>query len=364
MLKVATAVSAYPFYNFRYLKLLSEFSKYFKLYVFADSKLPRGKIREENVSYQVYYLVPHILPRRIQYFFGGLISQPIINLMKPHVFWLFDTSRILLPLVINCPLVLDIDDPVFDHRSKLSLMKDLYLLRHKKLVRIIVTTNIIKEKFVKYYGIQEDIVKVVPNGVDLNLFRPTKLPEEDVVLYYGTLALHRSRFLIKVVEETLKRRKDIKFIVIGDTPAWFKEYLTRKNMINNVILPGFVEHDLLPEWVKKAKICVFTQERSFGGRFPGKLIEYMACGRPIVATDVDESWPIKESGAGITTPLDPKIFSENIIKLLEDRKLAEELARKGIEYARKYDWNKMVKEYIKIFMEISEQKELASYLQR
>lgn len=91
---------------------------------------------------------------------------------------------------------------------------------------------------------------------------------------------------------------------------------------------------------------------SLGGRFPSKLLEYMASGRPIVATDVDESWPIRESGAGIITPIDPKIFAENIIKLLEDRKLAEELTKKGVEYARRFSWDRMVKKYVNLFMKI------------
>ncbi|MEM2216417.1 MAG: hypothetical protein QXP57_07645, partial [Nitrososphaerota archaeon] len=60
----------------------------------------------------------------------------------------------------------------------------------------------------------------------------------------------------------------------------------------------------------------------------------------------------RESGAGIITPIDPKIFAENIITLLEDKKLAKELAEKGIEYARRFSWDEMVKKYIKCFMEI------------
>ncbi len=356
MLKIATAVSTYPFYNFRYLKFLSELSKYFTLYVFAGSKLKQFRMLSKNTHYQVYYLIPIIFPRRIRYFFSGLLSQPLINLVKPNICWLFDTSGPMLPLTINCPLILDIDDPVFNYKNKLAMIKDLYILRHRRVIKIVVPTDIIKEKFVKYYGVQQDIVEVIPNGVDLELFKPTRLPEEDTVLYYGTLALHRSRFLLKVMEETLKHRKDVKFIVIGDAPTWFKEYLTMKNLISNVIFPGFIEHDNLPEWTVKAKVCIFTQDISLGGRFPSKLIEYMASGRPIVATDVDESWPVKESGAGIITSIDPKIFAENIIKLLEDRKLAEELARKGVEYARRFDWNKIVKKYIELIIEISKQR--------
>ncbi len=355
MLRLATAVSSYPFYNFRYLKLLSEFSNYFSLYVFAGSKLYDRKVFDKNESYRVYYLFPFLIPKRVKYYIGGMISQVIINLVKPDIVWLFDTAAPLTPLTINRPIVLDIDDPNFNHKNKLSRLKDLYILRNKRVRKIVVPTEMIKRKFIRFYGIPKDRIEVLPNGVDLELFRATDIPDEDIVLYYGTLAPYRSRFLIKVIENTLMLRKDVKFIIIGDIPTWFKEYLIKRNLTDSVITPGFVEHDKLPEWIRKAKVCIFTQDISFSRFSSLKLLEYMASGRPIVATDVDESWPVRESSAGIITPIDPKIFAENIITLLEDKKLAKELAKKGIEYARRFSWDDMIKKYVELFIKITEE---------
>lgn len=352
MLRLATAVSSYPFYNFRYLKLLSEFSKYFSVHVFAGSKLNKMKTDDENESYRVYYLFPFLIPREIRYYIGGMIPQIFINLIKRDIVWIFDKAGPLIPLTINRPIVLDVDDPAFNHKSKLSLVKDLYILRNKHVRKIVVTTNIIKNRFIRFYGIPEDKIEVIPNGVDLKLFRSTELPDGDIVLYHGALAPYRSKFLLRVIEETLSHRKNVKFIVIGDAPAWFKECLIKKGLINNVIIPGFIEHDKLPDWIKKAKVCVFTQNISLGGRFPSKLIEYMASGRPIVATDVDESWPVRESGAGIITPINPTVFANNIIKLLDDRELSKKLAERGLQYARKFSWNNIVKKYVGIFIEV------------
>jgi glycosyltransferase involved in cell wall biosynthesis len=99
-------------------------------------------------------------------------------------------------------------------------------------------------------------------------------------------------------------------------------------------------------------VCILPQDRSLGGRLSFKLLEYMACGRPVVATNVDESFPLKESGAGIVTDIDAEAMAEAIIRLLDDDKLAEELTRKGIEYAQKYDWNKMVEDYVRLFHQV------------
>ena len=333
-MRIATAVSCYPFYNFRYLKLLHEFSKIFSVYVFAGSRLKT--VKEEGKQFKLCYTLPSIIPRKIRYYVGPLINQPLLNLVEPDIVWLFDTAIPLTPLIIKAPIILDIDDPNLTPSTKFSLMQDLYLIRNTHVKKIVTTTKILKNKLMKFYGIPEDKIEVIPYGVDLELFKPTNLPDENIVLYYGTLASHRSRFLIKVVEEVLKRRKDVKFIIIGDVPRWLQEYLSYKDYKENITMPGYIEHDKLPEWIKKARVCIFTQDISLGGRLSFKLLEYMASGRPIVTTDVDESWPIKESGAGIISSLDPKTFAEAVIKLLEDKELARKLSEKGIEYARQY----------------------------
>jgi glycosyltransferase involved in cell wall biosynthesis len=351
MLRVATAVSHYPFYNVRYLKLLHELSKVFDVYVFAGSR-PKTT-REEDKRFKLCYTLPFIIPKRVRYYVGPLITQPLLNLIGPDVIWLFDTAIPLTPLMIKTPIILDIDDPKFKSLSKLSLIRGLHLVRDRRVKKVVVPTNMIKKKLVRLYDIPEDKIEVIPNGVDLELFKPSKLPEEDVVLYYGTLAPSRSRFLVKAVEETLKLKKDIKFIIIGNVPVWLKRYFADRNIIGNITMPGYIEHDSLPQWVAKAKLCIFPQDVSLGRGSSLKLLEYMALGRPIVATDVDEAWPIREAGAGIISPLDPKVFAENIIKILEDRELAEKLAERGASYAKRFSWDQIANKYIELIKDAS-----------
>jgi glycosyltransferase involved in cell wall biosynthesis len=78
----------------------------------------------------------------------------------------------------------------------------------------------------------------------------------------------------------------------------------------------------------------------------------MTPGRPVVATNVDESFPLKEFGAGVVTEMNAEAMAKAVIRLLDDDRLTEELARKGVEYARKYDWNKMVEDYVELFYQV------------
>lgn len=123
-------------------------------------------------------------------------------------------------------------------------------------------------------------------------------------------------------------------------------------MNNKIELTGFVPHDKLPFWISKARVCIFTQDVSLGGRLPTKLLDYMASGRPIVATDVEEAWPVIEANSGIIVPRDPVKFADATIMLLEDDSLAEKLAKKGLDYVKKFDWQHILNKYIEVFEEI------------
>jgi glycosyltransferase involved in cell wall biosynthesis len=354
MLRLTTSVSTWPFYNFRYRKLLFELARRFQLYVLAGSALPGdGKIS----TFKLLRILPFKLPRRVRYYVSPLIAETALNIVGADVVWLFDTATPILPLFLRAPVVLDTDDPKvvlpngeLSRIPKLSVVKELRLLKNRKIRKIVVPTEMIRRKFVAL-GLDEDRVTVIPNGVDTSLFYPTPLPEEPVVLYYGTFQPHRARLLLEVIGVLARKRRDAKFLLIGNIPALMRDKLLRVAG-NRVEMPGFVEHDSLPKFIQKARVCIFPQDKSLGGRLPAKLLDYMACGRPVVGTNVDESFPLKESGAGIVTEINAEAMAEAVIRLLDDDRLAEELARKGVEHARKYDWNKMVEDYVELFHQV------------
>jgi glycosyltransferase involved in cell wall biosynthesis len=291
------------------------------------------------------------------YYVSPYFAQITLNSIGADVVWLYDTATPIHPLFLRAPVVLDTDDPKvvlpkgeLSRIPKLSLVNELRLLKNRKIRKIVVPTEMIRRKFVAL-GLEKDKVTVIPNGVDTSLFYPTPLPEEPVVLYYGTFQPHRARLLLEVIEVLAQKRRDTRFLLIGDIPSPMRSRLLRIAG-NRVEMPGFVEHDSLPKFIQKARVCIFPQDKSLGGRLPAKLLDYMVCGRPVVATNVDESFPLKESGAGIVTEIDAEAMAEAVIRLLDDDRLAEELARKGVEYAQKYEWRNIVEQYVKLFYQV------------
>jgi glycosyltransferase involved in cell wall biosynthesis len=278
--------------------------------------------------------LPFRLPRKIRYYISPLIAELALSIVEADIVWLFGIVSPLNPHLLRAPIVLDTEDPKIvlpkeelSRISKLSLVNELRVLKNRKIRKIVVTTEIIKRKLIMF-GLDEDKISVIPYGVNTSLFHPTPLPKEPVVLYYGTFQPHRARLLLEVIEVLARERRDVKFLLIGDIPSSVRDRLLRVAG-NRVEMPGFVEHDRLPQFLQKARVCILPQDRSLGGRLSFKLLEYMASGRPVVATNVDESFPLKESGAGIVTDIDAEAMAEAVIKLLDDDRLAEGLANNG-----------------------------------
>jgi len=280
-----------------------------------------------------------------------LIIGPVMGLIartvKPDVYWLIDDfgPHFAFHLIIGVPIVYHLDDPVFTKPPP-------PILYHDSVKKIVVPSQLIKDKLCKFWGVDKSLVEIIPFGVDLKKFIPTILPDSKTVLYYGSLDYsYRGKLLLEVINEVTKMIDNVKFIIIGMFTKEFLEKLIELQLHKFVSLHDYVSHDKLPEYARQARVCILPQMYSAGGRFLIKLIEYMALGRPIVATDVEESWLIRESGAGVITPIDKHAMAEAIVRLLEDDALAKEYAKAGIRYAQKHDWSIISEKYLKVLEE-------------
>mgnify|MGYP005635427079 CR=1 FL=1 len=354
MLKLATISSRYPFKNIRYRKLLDGISKKLRVYVFVGRVYLKGR---ENITFRLYSLPSINIPSKLLYVSWACAAPAFFDLVDPDLLWIFEVPILPIPRLANRPTVIDIDDPSLSYpRSMWEKMVNLWyikLLKNKSVAAIVVPTYQIKEKLIEFYDLPEEKVTIIPNGVDISLFRPTPLPEDPVVLYYGSFPEYRAKFLAKVLEKVAERRRDVKFILIGDVPKWFRDFIVERGLRDRVETPGFIEHDRLPRWIRRARVTIFPQERSLSRGSSLKLLEYMASRRPIVATDVDESWPVKDARSGIITRVDAGEFSEAILRLLDDDRLAEKLASEGVKYAERFKWESIIKEYIKLLRNLA-----------
>jgi len=133
-------------------------------------------------------------------------------------------------------------------------------------------------------------VELIPNGVDLELFRtprprPASLPPSPVALYVGTLATERLD--LDLVTELAAARPDLAVVLLGPNslPAEATERLAR---VANIHLLGPRPYDQVPAYMQHADVVIIPHEvNPFTESLdPIKAYECLAVGRPTVATPV------------------------------------------------------------------------------
>lgn len=208
-------------------------------------------------------------------------------------------------------------------------------------------------------GISQEKIFVVPVGVDLEEFGPHISGEEirrrfnlrgEVILYLGQL--HSGQYaeqFIYAAKEILenKPKEEVNFLIVGGgfRLNFLKELTKNLGLDGRIIFTGPISHEEVPKFIAASDVCVacFEDNKITRCKSPLKIVEYLASGKPIVASDVGE---VKRmlNGAGILVRAeDIQTLGEEIIRLLQDKNLRSALGERARKKAEEYSWEKLAK---------------------
>ena len=202
-------------------------------------------------------------------------------------------------------------------------------------------------------GFERARMTAVPMGVDAGLFdrdsvEPVIDPRLDgrrVILYLGRIAqARRSDFLLDVAERLKDAFPDLLLVMAGDAAshdemAWMRTEIARRGIERHVLLTGWLPQRTALGYAVRAEVGLSPIPRStlFDVSSPTKLVEYLALGIPSVANDIpDQQLVIDESRAGLCAPMEAAPFAAAVERLLQDKALAAELAKRGPAYVRSH----------------------------
>ncbi|MGH9384693.1 MAG: glycosyltransferase family 4 protein, partial [Vicinamibacterales bacterium] len=113
--------------------------------------------------------------------------------------------------------------------------------------------------------------------------------------------------------------------------------------------PGFVANADLPVWYRAAGVFVYPS--SFEG-FGLPPLEAMACGTPVVTSNVSSLPEIAGNAALLVDPYDPDAIAAGIQRAVTDESLRADLVARGLARARTFSWAQSVAEIHRIYMEV------------
>jgi glycosyltransferase involved in cell wall biosynthesis len=181
-------------------------------------------------------------------------------------------------------------------------------------------------KYSLYLEKFEDKIEVIPNGVDVEKFKPINIPKQENTLFFLSLLdeFHRYKgldYLLKALISVKKTIPNVKLIVGGKGTLleYYRKLVVDYDIKDNVEFHGFIPDEKIVEYYSRSSIFVLPSISSKQEGFGIVVLEAMACQTPVISTEiVGVADDVKKSKSGIIIPpKDADKLSEAIIKILE-----------------------------------------------
>jgi glycosyltransferase involved in cell wall biosynthesis len=242
---------------------------------------------------------------------------------------------------------------------RLSKKEKLFYSFVFKRAKGIISTNNFKAEYIKNnYKISGKKILVYPNGFDQSLFDITldknSLREQlslfnnkPIIMYTGHLYGWKGAH---VLAQAAKLITEANFYFIGGTDSDIADF-KKKYSGENLFFLGRKPFYEIPKYQKAADVLVLPNsaesEESRNDTSPIKLFEYMASGRPIVASDLPSIREIlNNANSLLVEPDDPEELSDGIKKILEDKGPPERIANQALIDSREYTWKNRARKII------------------
>jgi glycosyltransferase involved in cell wall biosynthesis len=177
-----------------------------------------------------------------------------------------------------------------------------------------------------------------------------------VVVYQGAVSIDRGvdQFLF-ALREVRKRCPEVMFLVAGplldedQCGDWIARYVEEHDLAGHFRITGWLSYEEMGAYTRSAQVGVILFQPSHTNNLiglPNKIFEYMASGKPVLASNFPEMRCVIEEGrCGLfVDPTDPEAIARAILYLLEHPQEAEEMGRRGRKLVeKKYNWEGMEK---------------------
>jgi phosphatidylinositol alpha-mannosyltransferase len=189
--------------------------------------------------------------------------------------------------------------------------------------------------------------EIIPNGVDLSYYRPDVPVIEKYndgklnIVFMGRLEFRKGiNYLLKAFLEVKAQMPNTRLIICGPGTKLRKRYeqWVKDQHLQDVVFTGMVSFEDQPSYYRTADVfCAPATSRESFGMI---LLEAMATGRPIVATNIEGFAAVVTNGEEgiLVPPMTVHPLAEALLKLLQDKELRVKMGQKGLITAQKYNW--------------------------
>lgn len=231
-----------------------------------------------------------------------------------------------------------------------ALMDKLQAFSFEKANRVLLTTEAMKQQVACNYRVPPDKITVIPNYVDTQKFKPMPevVPIKGRVCYVGRLHPRKN---LDLLIKAIAPRPELSLVLMGQGEQQPQlEQFARQGQ-SRVEFMGVMPHDQIPLEINKSEIFILPS--SFEGH-PKSLIEAMACGAAVIATDVEGNRQvIKHRQTGLLCAPTTESIQAALMELVADQPLRQRLGRAAAEFARQeYSLDRVVQQELALLQAV------------
>lgn len=367
------------YYTYNLIKNIAKIDSENKYVLFTLKNANPIRIDVENdkfqkEEYQVYRpLKPNRLSSHLYWFWDWLFLSRAISRSKVDLFHATATDSI--PISHTSKVVATVFDLIPSIFPDLCFSFKTWDMRYgyyrqlnaaKKADMIITISESSKKDIVEILNIPEEKIRITYLAVD-ERFRPIKDNNiietvrakygisSKFILYVGSLEYRKNLGrLIKAFEQLCKNYKEKYTLAITGTSSMkFSSEIERLigslKLNNKVLLTGFVADQDLPALYNAAEIFVFPSLYEGFGLPP---LEAMACGTPVITSNVSSLPEIVSNAAILIDPYNITELVEAMYKVITNRDLCQSMIEKGLKWAKLFSWEETARKTLKVYEEV------------
>jgi glycogen(starch) synthase len=218
--------------------------------------------------------------------------------------------------------------------------------------RVIACSHYMREQIADIFGVEEERILVIPNGIDpedlpvpeepelRRLRGEFAAPEEKLVLLIGRLVYEKGfQLALEAMPQVIREVPSTRFLVAGSGTHEAELHRQAEEL-------GLMEHGSFLGWIgddvlhSLYRISDLTVVPSIYEPFGLVALEAMASGCPCIVADTGglrEVVPHEEAGLRFR-PRDPAALADVAVRVLADDELGRRLVADGLEHIRRFDW--------------------------
>jgi len=318
---------------------------------------------EQHMSLRLLLFTFSFVPLALYAFMIAKKRKHELIMVMYHATHLAPFSAFLVSRVLKIPLMIKIHDAVssearwgmWDKVFRI-ILSQLNAIALKRADRILSLSKELAFLVRRTYGVDEERFAILPNSVDTQMFVcdsdggvfREKLGVQDmkVIMHIGSLVPSYRRnginFLIQALPLVLSKEEKVAILLVGEVDARTRKELAGSvsalKIENHLKFVGQVAYKDMPKYISIADVCIgpLCPSMDTYGSTPRKVLEYMACAKPVIACKgcVARDLVVNGYNGLLVHYGDIEELAYCIAKFIGDEKLAETIGTNGRSLAK------------------------------